>query len=140
MKYICTVHQKAGLCLLCCCWYIPCSQSPPRVNDDALDPNAKTHRLTSQPTPWVLFFPADPRAAMGLYNEDKHQLVEESTPWLKSPLSKSSTSPNSLQLHNHCSHNISSIQQQGSQKSLLPWLVPSFIGVLISDTCHFMHN
>ena len=46
----------------------PCSWSPPRVNDDALNPNAKTHRLTSQPTPWVLFFPADPRAAMGLYN------------------------------------------------------------------------
>ena len=46
----------------------PCSWSPPRVNDDALDPNVKTHRLTIQPTPWVLFFPADPRDAMGLYN------------------------------------------------------------------------
>ena len=46
----------------------PCCRSPPRMNGDVLDPNAMTHRLTSQPTPWVLFFPADPRAAMGLYN------------------------------------------------------------------------
>ena len=46
----------------------PCFWPPPRVNDDVLDPNAMTHRLTSQPTPWVLLFPADPRAAMGLYN------------------------------------------------------------------------
>ena len=46
----------------------PCCRSPPRVNDDVLDLNVMTHRLTSQPTPWVLFFPADPQAAMGLYN------------------------------------------------------------------------
>lgn len=49
----------------------PCCRSLLRVNDDALDLNAKTHQLTSQPTPWVLFFPADPRTAMGLYNEGK---------------------------------------------------------------------
>ena len=46
----------------------PCCRSPLRVNDDVLDPNAMTDRLTSQPTPWVLFFPKNPRAAMGLYN------------------------------------------------------------------------
>lgn len=46
----------------------PCFRPPPSVNDDVLDLNAMTQQLTSQPTPWVLLFPMDPQAAMGLYN------------------------------------------------------------------------
>jgi len=46
----------------------PCFQSPQRVNDNVFDLNVMTQWLTSQPTPWVLFFPVEPQAAVGFYN------------------------------------------------------------------------
>lgn len=52
------------------------------------DQMVTTHQFTSQPYPWVLFFPADPRVAMEMYIREIMLVDGGEHSWLKSPLSK----------------------------------------------------
>ena len=127
MKYTCTVHRKARLCLLCCRWY---SFVAGHFCECMM-----THLIRKRDPPVNLpayslgtLLPRGPPSCNGVVQWRKNLAGRGEQPQLKGPLSKkkTSTSPNSLQLHSHYFHIISSIQQQGSQKVRSSMACPFF--------------
>lgn len=94
------------------------------------DRTLMTHSLTSHFTPWVFFFPTDPRATMRLYNRGRMLVDGGDHSWLKSILS------NELHLNKLTIVSqlviiaLSHPSNHREKSSPHPQLAPSFIGYL----------